>query len=72
MTGVQTCALPIWRNISGDHRAHASYRVMNICMAMGHAAGLAAADMSKNRRSSRSVDIRAIQKKLGIVKPDVD
>ena len=60
------------RNISGDHRAHASYRVMNICMAMGHAAGLAAADMSKNRRSSRSVDIRAIQKKLGIVKPDVD
>lgn len=60
------------RNISGDHRAHASYRVMNICMAMGHAAGLAAADMAKYRRSSRSVDIRAIQKKLGIVKPDVD
>ena len=60
------------RNISGDHRAHASYRVMNICMAMGHAAGLAAADMSKHRRSSRDVDIRAIQKKLGIVKPDVD
>lgn len=60
------------RNISGDHRAHASYRVMNICMAMGHAAGLAAADMAKYRRYSRSVDIRAIQKKLGIVKPDVD
>lgn len=60
------------RNISGDHRAHASYRVMNICMAMGHAAGLAAADMTKHRRSSRDVDIRAIQKKLGIVKPDVD
>ena len=60
------------RNISGDHRAHASYRVMNICMAMGHAAGLAAADMSRHRRSSRDVDIRAIQKKLGIVKPDVD
>ena len=60
------------RNISGDHRAHASYRVMNICMAMGHAAGLAASDMSRHRRSSRDVDIRAIQKKLGIVKPDVD
>ncbi len=60
------------RNISGDHRAHASYRVMNICMAMGHAAGLAAADMSRHRRSSRDVDIRAIQKKLGIIKPDVD
>ncbi|HIX91274.1 MAG TPA: FAD-dependent oxidoreductase [Firmicutes bacterium] len=60
------------RNISGDHRAHASYRVMNICMAMGHAAGLAAADISRHRRSSRDVDIRAIQKKLGIVKPDVD
>ena len=60
------------RNISGDHRAHDSEIARNICMAMGHAAGLAAADMAKHRRSSRDVDIRAIQKKLGIVKPDVD
>ena len=60
------------RNISGDHRAHASYRVMNICMAMGHAAGLAAADMTKHRRSSGDVEMRAVQKKLGIIKPDVE
>jgi hypothetical protein len=31
------------RCISGTHRAHASYRVMNICMAMGDAVGTAAA-----------------------------
>lgn len=32
------------RCISGTHRAHASYRVMAICMAMGEAAGIAAAE----------------------------
>jgi hypothetical protein len=31
------------RCISGTHRAHASYRVMTVCMAMGEAAGVAAA-----------------------------
>ena len=31
------------RCISGTHRAHASYRVMAICMATGEAAGTAAA-----------------------------
>lgn len=31
------------RCISGTHRAHASYRVMEICMATGEAAGIAAA-----------------------------
>ncbi len=31
------------RCISGTHRAHASYRVMSICMAMGEAVGMAAA-----------------------------
>ena len=31
------------RCISGTHRAHASYRVMSICMAMGQAVGVAAA-----------------------------
>ncbi|WP_418599713.1 FAD-dependent oxidoreductase, partial [Hominenteromicrobium sp.] len=29
--------------MSGTHRAHASYRVMSICMAMGEAVGIAAA-----------------------------
>lgn len=31
------------RCISGTHRAHASYRVMSICMAMGEAVGIASA-----------------------------
>lgn len=31
------------RCMSGTHRAHSSYRVMNICMAMGEAVGTAAA-----------------------------
>lgn len=31
------------RCISGTHRAHASYRVMNICLNIGQAAGIAAA-----------------------------
>lgn len=54
------------RAISGDHRAHASYRVMRICMAMGHAAGLAAVQMSEKKCGTREVDIPKIQKRLSI------
>ncbi len=54
------------RAISGDHRAHASYRVMRICMAMGHAAGLAAVQMSDKKCGTREVDLREIQKILRI------
>ena len=36
------------RCISGTHRAHASYRVMAICMAVGEAAGAAAALCARN------------------------
>lgn len=39
LEGILTCG----RCISGTHRAHASYRVMTICMATGEAAGTAAA-----------------------------
>ena len=35
------------RCISGSHEAHASYRVTGTCMAMGQAAGLAAALAAK-------------------------
>ncbi|NLE13343.1 MAG: FAD-dependent oxidoreductase [Clostridiales bacterium] len=45
------------RCISGDHRAHASYRVMNICMAMGQAAGAAASLAVKGGTGTRGVDI---------------
>ncbi|MBO6052345.1 MAG: FAD-dependent oxidoreductase [Clostridia bacterium] len=54
------------RCISGDHRAHASYRVMRICMAMGHAAGIAAACMSEDGLTSREIDIRRVQNAVGI------
>ncbi len=56
------------RCISGTHRAHASYRVMRICMATGNAAGLAAAETCRTG-DSRKVDLASIQKKLNI-KPD--
>ena len=56
------------RCISGDHRAHASYRVMRICMAMGHAAGIAAALMSEKGVSSRGIDNRRVQDAVGIKK----
>jgi len=50
------------RCISGTHRAHASYRVMTPCMAMGEAAGVAAAIAAARGTSPRAVpasDIRA-------------
>ena len=56
------------RCISGDHRAHASYRVMRICMAMGHAAGIAAALMSETGVPSREIDVRSVQDAVGIHK----
>lgn len=40
---VSTNLLLAGRCISGTHRAHASYRVMNICLNVGQAAGIAAA-----------------------------
>lgn len=50
------------RCISGTHRAHASYRVMAICMAMGEAAGIAAALAAERGADPKSIpaaDIRA-------------
>lgn len=55
------------RCISGTHRAHASYRVMNICMAMGNAAGLAASMMSENKCTSREISVPQLQKHLNIL-----
>ena len=42
VTGIEGL-LTAGRCISGTHRAHASYRVMTPCMAMGEAVGIAAA-----------------------------
>lgn len=52
------------RCISGTHRAHASYRVMSICMAMGEAAGMAAALCAKEGCSPRSLDVKKLQDAL--------
>ena len=58
------CLLPVkvrdlivaGRCISGSHEAHASYRVTGTCMAMGQAAGLAAAMSVANGHSPDKLD----------------
>ena len=52
------------RCISGTHRAHASYRVMSICMAMGQAAGTAAALCARKTVEPRSLEVKKLQKAL--------
>lgn len=49
------------RCISGTHRAHASYRVMSICMAMGEAVGIAAAMSAQRSCTPRELDVTALQ-----------
>lgn len=52
------------RPISGTHRAHASYRVMSICMAMGEAVGIAAAMCAESGVTPRELDVKALQKRM--------
>lgn len=52
------------RCISGTHRAHASYRVMAICMATGEAAGTAAALSIKENVMPRNLQICKIRDAL--------
>ncbi len=52
------------RCISGTHRAHASYRVMAICMATGEAAGVAAAVSIKNNAAPRNAYVKKIREEL--------
>ena len=49
------------RCISGTHRAHASYRVMSICMAMGEAVGTAAAMCAAQGVTPRELDVKKLQ-----------
>ena len=57
------------RCISGTHRAHASYRVMTPCMAMGEAVGVAAA-LAANRgttpRAVSAAEVREVLKRRGV------
>lgn len=52
------------RCISGTHVAHSSYRVMRICMAMGQAAGAAAAIMCDTGATSATVDVHSVRNYL--------
>ena len=52
------------RCISGTHRAHASYRVMTPCMAMGEAVGVAAALAAKDGIVPREVKAEAVRQAL--------
>jgi hypothetical protein len=52
------------RCISGTHVAHSSYRVMHICMAMGQAAGAAAAIMSRTGTTTDTVSVPRIREHL--------
>ncbi len=52
------------RCLSADHDAHASVRSMGQCMAMGQAAGVAAAIALKHHWSLRAVSIPKLQSEL--------
>jgi hypothetical protein len=56
-------ALVVGRGISATHSAHAAIRVMTISMAVGHAAGLAAA-MAAHGAEVRAVPMRELREKL--------
>lgn len=49
------------RCIGGTHRAHSSYRVMNTCINVGQAAGIAAALCVKENALPRKLDYKKIQ-----------
>ncbi len=52
------------RNISGTHMAHSNFRVMPICLALGEAAGAAAAISALTQRDVSNVNAKEIQEKL--------
>ncbi|MCL2743538.1 MAG: FAD-dependent oxidoreductase, partial [Planctomycetaceae bacterium] len=64
-----TCMIPqkvegllvVGRCISGSHEAHASYRVQNICLAMGAGVGTAAAVALQDKVAPADVDIEKVQ-----------
>ncbi len=54
------------RCISGTHEAHASYRVMRICMGMGFAAGHAAVLALQNNGITRDIDVKELRRRVHI------
>ena len=53
------------RNISGSHLAHSNFRIMSVCIALGEAAGAAAAISIRDNVKLRDVDIKKIQISVG-------
>jgi hypothetical protein len=53
------------RNISGSHLAHSNFRIMSVCIALGEAAGVAAALSVKQNKSLSDVDVKEIQEIVG-------
>lgn len=57
-------ALVVGRGVSATHAAQAAIRVMSISMAVGHAAGLGAAQAVQSGRPLRALDMAALQAAL--------
>ncbi len=53
------------RNISGSHLAHSNFRIMSVCIALGEAAGTAAAISVKENVKLKDVDVKKIQQIVG-------
>lgn len=53
------------RNISGSHLAHSNFRIMSVCIALGEAAGAAAAISIRDNVKLRDVDVQKIQSSVG-------
>lgn len=53
------------RNISGSHMAHSNFRIMSVCIALGEAAGTAAALSVKHDVKLCDVDVKEIQEIVG-------
>jgi len=53
------------RNISGSHLAHSNFRIMSVCIALGEAAGAAAAISIREDQKLRDLDVRKIQESVG-------
>ena len=53
------------RNISGSHMAHSNFRIMSVCIALGEAAGVAAAISIKENKPLREIDVKKIQEIVG-------
>jgi hypothetical protein len=49
---------------SASHDAHASMRVAAVCMALGEAAGVAAAQASDSGKTPRELDMSALRRQL--------